>query len=747
MQRVRRAQIDAFLRLLPFVCIANVAIAALVAATLYGKVSTPSLLLWLGAITVGSLLRLWMFHGRATEQSGDRLANVLKGVLLVAALWAVPPVFWFGTVGPAEQLIIAVVVTGMLSGGSITLSTVPPAALIYVGVLSCAMFYAEIGIGLSYLAITALAYGVMLCTSTLPFVRQFVSHFRAQEELQEQSQLVQLLRDFDASGSDWLWELDGDFRLTYVSREMVSHLGLRAGDLIGLTIFHLLDPNRRIRSISAGMRSLFEHLEGGLAFRDLVVPTGEGQKWWSLSGKPQLDLAGKCVGWRGVGSDVTVVRQSGTDSLGAARHDPMTGLANRLMIREQLEAAMLQQRGKASACSLLLVDLDRFKLVNDTLGHAVGDQLLCQVAQRLEQVVGDVGRVGRLGGDEFAILLLGAYDDAELADLAEVVIARLSEPFSINGPELSIGATIGIASSPRDGDSQEELTRNADLALYRAKEAGRGSFQFFDAAMVEDARSRRQLETDLRVALRTGGLSLAYQPIVDARVQSVTGFEALLRWHHPERGQIPPDLFVPVIEHVGLIRQVGEWVLREACHQAAGWPEEMQVAVNVSAAQIDGSSLAAAVVNALASSGLAPARLELEITESVFLGDDPTTVEALDRLRSLGVQLVLDDFGTGYSSFGRLAPARFNKVKIDKQFVHGVSNGSLQARAIVEAIVALGHGLGLAVTAEGIETPAQAAMMRAAGCDLLQGFYFGRPIEAAALHFPAIRAPAERKRA
>jgi predicted signal transduction protein with EAL and GGDEF domain len=369
------------------------------------------------------------------------------------------------------------------------------------------------------------------------------------------------------------------------------------------------------------------------------------------------------------------------------------------------------------------------------------------VAGRLEEAVGALGEVGRLGGDEFAILLRGAYEDAQLADLAEVVIARLSEPFSIDGPELSIGATIGIASSPRDGAAQEELIRSADLALYRAKEAGRGSFHFFDSSMIDDARARQQLESDLRVALRTGGLSLVYQPIVDARTEAVTGYEALLRWHHEERGEIPPELFVPVIEHVGLIRQVGEWVLREACHQAAAWPDEMQIAVNVSAAQVGGSNLAAAVVHALASSGLAPSRLELEITESIFLGDDPATLDSLDGLRALGVQLVIDDFGTGYSSFGRLAPARFHKVKIDKQFVRGVSSGSLQARAVVEAMVVLGHGLDLAVTAEGIETPGQAEMMRAAGCDLLQGFYFGRPVKASALEFQPIEVPLKRKRA
>jgi diguanylate cyclase (GGDEF)-like protein len=397
------------------------------------------------------------------------------------------------------------------------------------------------------------------------------------------------------------------------------------------------------------------------------------------------------------------------------------------MIREQLEEALLRQEDGASACSLLLVDLDRFKLVNDTLGHSVGDQLLCEVAHRLQDCAGEGACIGRLGGDEFAIVWFGDHEDVELAELSDLVISSLSQPFVLNGSELTIGATIGVARSPRDGRTQEELTRSADLALYRAKEAGRGSFQFFDAGMIEEARSKRQLESDLRGALQTGGLTLAFQPIVEAANGAVMGQEALLRWNHPERGDIAPDLFVPVIEDVGLISQVGSWVIREACAEAASWPEHIHVAVNVSAAQLAGSGLAATVVQALASSGLSPERLELEITESLFLGNDAATLDSLERLRMLGVRLVLDDFGTGYSSFGYLARARFHKIKIDKSFVHAVSEGSRQASAIVEAITALAHGLGLVITAEGVESAEQATLMRLMGCDLLQGYYFGRP--------------------
>jgi diguanylate cyclase (GGDEF)-like protein len=632
-----------------------------------------------------------------------------------------------------------------MSGSSITLATVPPAAFLYVAILSVTMCWTELRLGMPFLSATALLYGVILCGSSLWFARQFVAHFRARAELGEKGEMIELLREFDASGSDWLWELDSQFRLTYLSREMVRHLGVRGSDLVGVPMSHLLDPTGRVRSISAGMRTLLEHLQGGVPFRDLVVPVTDGQRWWSLSGKPQLDAAGQCIGWRGVGSDVTQIRGSGSDGLGAARHDPMTGLANRLMIREQLEEALLRQEEEgASACALLLVDLDRFKLINDTLGHSVGDELLCEVANRLQECAGEGACIGRLGGDEFAIVWFGEHSDAELAELSDLVITCLSQPYELAGAELTIGATIGIASSPRDGRSQEELTRSADLALYRAKEAGRGGFQFFDAGMVEEARSKRQMESDLRAALQTGGLTLAYQPIVNAVTSKVVGQEALLRWNHPIRGDIAPDLFVPVIEDVGLISQVGAWVIHEACVEAASWPSEMRVAVNVSAAQLAGSGLAAAVVHALATSGLSPERLELEITESLLLGNDAATLDSLERLRMLGVQLVLDDFGTGYSSFGYLARARFKKIKIDRSFVHAVAEGSRQACAIVESIIALAHGLGLDITAEGVETEDQATLMRLMGCDLLQGYYFGRPEAARALQPAPI---VERRRA
>jgi diguanylate cyclase (GGDEF)-like protein len=566
--------------------------------------------------------------------------------------------------------------------------------------------------------------------------RRFVGHVRTQIDLQEQSALIGLLREFEASGSDWLWQLDRDLKLSYMSRAMAEAIGKPLAKLTGMHARRILDPDGNAVQLSAGMRRLMKHADDRTAFRDVAVPVDHGRRWWSISAKPLIDADGRFQGWRGVGSDITDTRLSGNDAVRAARLDPLTGVANRLLLREQLEEALLRQVGGDGACALLLVDLDRFKLVNDTLGHSVGDQLLCEVARRLESCVGGDGVVGRLGGDEFAVVWRGDGEDEALDALAGKIIAELTRTITIGAADLHIGATIGISRAPQDGNREETLMRCADLALYSGKEAGRGGHAFFKQQMFVDAEDYRSLENDVRNALGSDGLALHYQPIVDARSGKLVGREALLRWSHPLRGPIPPDQFVPIIEDAGLIHQIGDWVIREACAEAMRWPAEQRVAVNISAAQLSGSGIAETVLGALATTGLAPGRLELEVTESIFIGDDVTTLAALERLRGIGVRLVLDDFGKGYSSFGYLSRARFSKIKIDRSFVAGAAEGERDCSAIVRAILALARGLSVETTAEGVETEREAAVMRALGCDQLQGFLFGRPV-------PAVELPEE----
>jgi diguanylate cyclase (GGDEF)-like protein len=658
----------------------------------------------------------------------------LKAITLIIALlgsmWLIPPVFWFEHADTEHQMMLGVLVVALMSAAGVSLTTVPQACLVYIAILTLgglvmtSQFESPVHMGL------ILIFAFAVSGAAVANARRFVGHVRTQIELREQSVLIGLLREFEASGSDWLWQLDRSLKLTYMSRAMAEAIGKPLSKLIGIHASRILDPDGNAVQLSAGMRRLMLHATERTAFRDIAIPIDHGRRWWSISAKPLMDPDGRFQGWRGVGSDITDTRLSGSDAVRAARLDPLTGVANRLLLREQLEEALLRQLGGAEDCALLLVDLDRFKLVNDTLGHSVGDQLLCEVARRLETCGGTDGIVGRLGGDEFAIVWRGPGDEAALAALATKVIAELSRTITIGAADLHIGATIGISRAPRDGNREETLMRCADLALYSGKEAGRGGYAFFEQQMYVDAEDYRSLENDVRNALGSDGLALHYQPIIDARTGKLVGREALLRWSHPVRGPIPPDQFVPIIEDAGLIHQIGDWVIREACFEAVRWDSELRVAVNISAAQLCGSGIAETVLGALATSGLVPSRLELEVTESIFIGDDVSTLAALERLRAIGVRLVLDDFGKGYSSFGYLSRAQFSKIKIDRSFVAGAAEGERDCSAIVRAILALARGLSVETTAEGVENEREAAVMRALGCDQLQGYLFGRPVPA-----------------
>ena len=747
---IRQAQLDALVRMVPATLLGQLIAATMVAISLYGMISTIQLGAWL-VMALGLCVmrgvrayRLRADIAYARRKPADARA-ITWVITILAMMWLVPPVFWFHQVSLPERVILFVVGMGLMSVGIVSLTTLPRAALNYVLLLCSGNLLMAIELGNRTLIALTFVYSVTVVWMAMSVARRFVGEVRSRYDLEERGELVSLLREFEASGSGGIWELDADFRLTHISEELAERLGSRSTRLIGRRVQKLLDPQDQIARVSEGMRTLFNHLENDVPFRDLAIPAVASKTWWSLSGKAVHDTNGKVIGWRGVGSDITDVRLSGNDAVRAARRDPLTGLANRLLVREHLEEALLAQLAGQGACSLFVVDLDKFKLVNDTLGHAVGDKLLCEVARRLELSAGPTSTVGRLGGDEFAVIVTGEQSSERLSGVARQIIVDLSRTFTIGIARLHIGATIGIARGGIDGQAEEALMRAADLALYQAKEDGRGGFAAFTPEMYIRAENHRLLEHDVRAALEDDGLSLSYQPIIDAASGALVGREALLRWDHPTRGAIPPDEFIPIIEDAGLIHQIGDWVIREACREAAGWHPSIRIAVNISAAQLSGSGLAETVLGALAASGLAPARLELEVTESIFLGDDLATLASLERLRALGARLVLDDFGKGYSSFGYLSRAQFAKIKIEQIFVRGAANGERDCMAIVNAIVALADGLDIETTAEGVETERQAVAMRALGCNQLQGFHFGRPVPAGDL--PDHAANEERRRA
>jgi diguanylate cyclase (GGDEF)-like protein len=377
-----------------------------------------------------------------------------------------------------------------------------------------------------------------------------------------------------------------------------------------------------------------------------------------------------------------------------------------------------------------MLDLDRFKEVNDTLGHSVGDGLLKAVTERLRGCVRETDTIARLGGDEFAIVQHVAEPAIETAALAKRIQEAIGAPFDIDDHYVVVGTSIGIAIAPSDGTNSDELLKNADLALYRAKTEGRGTFRFFQPEMDRRMQARRGLERDLRNALVNGEFALHYQPLVNIERDEICGFEALLRWTHPERGKIAPSDFIPLAEETGLIVPIGEWVLRQACADAASWPVHLKISVNVSVAQFKSRHLVELIVSTLAASGIAPERLELEITESVMLQDENGAFEILTRLHDLGVRIALDDFGTGYSSLSNLRKFPFDKIKIDRSFVSDLSSANVDALAVVRSIAQLGVSLGLSTTAEGVETKEQMDQVRAEGCTEMQGFLFSRAVPA-----------------
>ena len=429
-------------------------------------------------------------------------------------------------------------------------------------------------------------------------------------------------------------------------------------------------------------------------------------------------------GWVATYEDVTERRATEARFAHMARHDALTGLANRLMLHEHMQHVLARAR-RGSGAAVLCLDLDRFKAVNDTLGHAAGDMLLRAVTQRLRDCTRETDLVVRLGGDEFAIVQDQATQPFDATSLAARLVDVLSQPFDINNQEVVVGASIGIAMADEGLMTADALLKCADLALYKAKADGRGTFRFFEPEMDVAIQERRQLEQHLRHALASGQLVVYYQPLVQPG--GIAGFEALLRWNHPERGFVSPAIFVPVAEEIGLIAQIGAWVMRQACHDAASWPGQLKVAVNLSPAQFRNRRLAEDAAEALAASGLSPKRLELEITESLLLQDDDAVIRTLHALRRQGIRIAMDDFGTGYSSLSYLRRFPFDKIKIDQSFVKGMEDDE-DCRKIIRAVIGLGKSLRIAVNAEGVETEEQLNTLRAEGCGEIQGYYFSRPI-------------------
>jgi diguanylate cyclase (GGDEF)-like protein len=559
------------------------------------------------------------------------------------------------------------------------------------------------------------------------------SRLRTQFELGRQQEETLRIRNFQFDTainnmSQGLCFFDSDHRLIVCNDRFVDIYNIAADRVYpGMSLMEIVDLRMEAGSFPPMTREEYIRWRTDVAVsneaKDSIVELTDGRTI-KIRHRPMPG-----GGWVATHEDITEQRQSEIKIEYMALHDSLTDLANRVLLNDRLERALERvQHGEMVAVHHL--DLDQFKAVNDTFGHPSGDKLLRLVAERLRGLVGEADTIARMGGDEFVIVQVAIADPADATVLAQAAIRELTEPYDIDGQQAVIGVSVGISVGPGDGSSSDRLLRNADLALYRAKSDGRGTFRFFEPAMDHQMQTRRIMELDLRKALPSGEFELHYQPIVNLASNEISGFEALIRWNHPLRGMVSPAAFIPLAEEIGFILPMGEWVIRQACATAAQWPTHLHVAVNISAIQFRSPGLLQVIVGALAASGLAPTRLEIEITESVLLHNKEATLAVLHQLRALGIRIAMDDFGTGYSSLTYLQSFPFDKIKIDRSFVKNVTDNPSSLN-IVRAVAALANGMGMTATAEGVETAEQLERITSEGCTEMQGYLFSRPLPAA----------------
>ena len=720
-QLISRAQ------LAPFFMAANICAAVMTVAALWKDADPFYLMPWLGAVAVANFIALQMAKTQAIThvgRSGRRVpAWLLVGdIALRAAIWLSLPLYLFTSIPPADQVILASIASGLGIAG-LGLVVVPRAAMAWMcsftAGIGAALFLGRHSMPFQHMLSIVFTLGVSIF-GVLHVARWAFEQLKTNADFSAQSESASLLlQEYEQRGVGWLWQVDADNRVTYISSRMTALLGRPASQLLGHSLPSLLGGNAEL-----GRKLLEKQPFNQL---DMELQTARGPRWISIAGDPIIDTAGRFEGFRGVGSDITEMRQTQERLTHLANMDVLSGLPNRGRVRQLLGEALRTATTSNVPCAILFLDLDGFKPVNDTFGHPKGDAVLRAVAKRLVDEVGADGHVGRMGGDEFAIVITDAQSRKKVEQMADRIIKSVKEPYMIDQMEIRIGVSIGCSFGPIDGATVDDLILKADLALYQAKDAGRGVARYFSSELQSEQDDRVRLETDLRQALASQQFHLVFQPLINAKSQKLIGFEALIRWNHPQRGFVPPNIFIPVAEENGLMPQIGAWVIDEACRAIATWPDSITVAVNISPKQILIPALPNVVSEAISKYKIPGNRLELEVTEGVFLGDSGKTVDVLGRLRALGVGIALDDFGTGYSSIGYLNKAIFHKLKIDGSFVREAGSRPENV-AIIKSIVQLAKSFRMSVTAEGVETAEDFERMRELGCDTIQGYLFGKPL-------------------
>ncbi len=710
--------------------VVNAAMAILVAIVVHSSGQGQVALLWSCwciSIVLCSFVSLNLvnrhFNSSAGLLTGSWVLTIANGFR--GLVWGVGFAVLMPAADSYEQIMLGWLVAGMMCGGAFTAWSMPSAAFAFTALAGIGGFLGMLGVpgvGQTWMPYAVPLLFLLLMRTILVSTEVFRKSVFSEREVADKNGVISLLlRDFEENASDWLWETDSQGYLVRGAERFARLMelpeeGFQGRTLIVLSELHGTDdPGNEIFRTKLKLKE---------PFGSHVIAWGEigMERYLKLSAKPFRNRDGDFTGWHGVAADVTDERIADMKVRKLALFDALTELPNRAFYYDRL-ATTLQSQSRASSWVMYL-DLDGFKSVNDTFGHAAGDVLLRSVAGRIASCLPAKGMLARLGGDEFAVICAGPRERIE--GYARQILASLELPCAIGTSDVAVGVSIGIAQVLQDIDNRDELMRRADVALYAAKAQGRGMVRFYDEALDSIQMRRKDIEIGLRKALANDQFTLHYQPIVDIQSGEVHAYEALLRLETPELGKVAPDDFIPIAEETGLIGEIGDWVIYQACMDAAQWPNSLCVAVNISPLQLTSMRILSVVTQALAKSRLAPGRLELELTESALIENVEHTTRVLADLKSLGVRLALDDFGTGYSSLSHLHQFNFDKIKLDRSFVQSFGERK-ESTAVVNAVVHLAHDLGISMTAEGIETVKHMNAMREAGCNHAQGYFLGRP--------------------
>jgi diguanylate cyclase (GGDEF)-like protein len=737
--RVRAAQLGSLLRALPLIIVVQIV-----------NASTLAWLLWRGELPFGGALWLaglilLLLSAAALRGAALPLMPVAIGpgamrraalhAMLLGLLWSVPPLFFSADLTEQQRTALYLISYAMMTSGTLSASTIPQVALLYIAANAIGVTAMVATYGDPLLALLPLTYALALMLCAVLNSHAFIKRKCAEIALEEKGELVSLLlREFEEGGADWLWQVDSAKQLIAVSSRLARAAGSTPAELEGTSLLRLFaGDDWESGTLSPEVKELFERLQRRESFKDLVIPisvAGE-TRWWSLSAAPKYDEKRRFIGFRGVGSDQTEQRRSVARIDEMARLDSLTGLFNRREITNALRNALAVAQRDRRRCALMLIDLDRFKAVNDTLGHPVGDRLLKMVAERMraQLVSNELG--GRLGGDEFVVVLPALTDPARLDQLGAALVASLSTPFQIDGHLISIGASVGTAIGPRDGNTIETLLRHADMALYQAKKDGRGLHRRYEPGMLSGADRRRMREGALREALDRGSLELCYVAAATAE-GAVEQFSVAVGLDEPGSGKLTHGELIMLAEGAQLSGRLMEWLLRQACSAAAPWGDA-RLFIDIPRSQIISSQFASLLLSALSHSGLAPDRLELGVDELLMAERPEEIIAGIERLRALGVRVALDRFGTGSCSLTLLRAVYFHTLRLDRSLVEKAEAGDRERIALMNAAIGMASALRIDITARDIRTPDHARRAFAAGCGLVEGLVNGDPADAAAV--------------